>query len=111
MLELRHTHRKNPLDPDDLLQQARDIVRRFAAELPHLRRILDTDVMAAYRGDPAAKSVDEVLLCYPGVLAVIHHRFAHLDRKSTRLNSSHVRISYAVFCLKKKNIPLLQPSR
>src|SRR5436305_7725302 len=29
----------------------------------------------------------------------------HLDRKSTRLNSSHVRISYAVFCLKKKNIP------
>src|SRR5690554_2421135 len=78
MLELRHTHRKNPLDPDDLLQQARDIVRRFAAELPHLRRILDTDVMAAYRGDPAAKSVDEVLLCYPGVLAVIHHRFAHL---------------------------------
>src|SRR5579872_7575951 len=31
-----------------------------------------------------------------------HHEFA-LDRKSTRLNSSHVRISYAVFCLKKKN--------
>src|SRR6266498_4451349 len=29
-------------------------------------------------------------------------RFTHLDRKSTRLNSSHVRISYAVFCLKKK---------
>src|SRR5690606_15829990 len=56
----------------------RDIVRRFAAELRHLRRILDTDVMAAYRGDPAAKSVDEVLLCYPGVLAVIPHRFAHL---------------------------------
>src|SRR5690554_8144169 len=55
MLELRHTHRKNPLDPDDLLQQARDIVRRFAAELPHLRRILDTDVMAAYRGDPRSE--------------------------------------------------------
>src|SRR5690554_7117422 len=30
-------------------------------------------------------------------------QFHHLDRKSTRLNSSHVRISYAVFCLKKKN--------
>src|SRR3712207_8142260 len=36
------------------------------------------------------------------------HVFAHLDRKSTRLNSSHANISYAVFCLKKKpNSPLL----
>jgi len=34
-------------------------------------------VLAAYRGDPAARSVDEVLLCYPGVLAMIHHRIAH----------------------------------
>src|SRR5207253_3771151 len=31
------------------------------------------------------------------------YRLAHIDRKSTRLNSSHVAISYAVFCLKKKN--------
>jgi serine acetyltransferase len=34
-------------------------------------------VLAAYHGDPAAGSVDEVLLCYPGVLAMIHHRLAH----------------------------------
>jgi serine O-acetyltransferase len=34
-------------------------------------------VLAAYHGDPAARSVDEVLLCYPGILAVIHHRLAH----------------------------------
>src|SRR5690554_7688322 len=34
-----------------------------------------------------------------------HHRYFRADRKSTRLNSSHVRISYAVFCLKKKNKP------
>src|SRR5256886_8178939 len=33
----------------------------------------------------------------------------NLDRKSTRLNSSHSQISYAVFCLKKKNIPLVGP--
>ncbi len=32
---------------------------------------------AAYRGDPAASSVDEVLLCYPGILAMIHYRLAH----------------------------------
>jgi len=34
-------------------------------------------VLAAYQGDPAARSVDEVLLCYPGVLAMIHYRLAH----------------------------------
>lgn len=78
VLELRHTHRQNPLETEELLRQAHDIIRRFAAQLPTLRRILDTDVMAAYHGDPAAKSVDEVLLCYPGVMAVTHHRIAHL---------------------------------
>lgn len=56
---------------------AADIVHAFAEQLPGLRRLLDTDVHAAYLGDPAARSVDEVLLCYPGVLAVIYHRLAH----------------------------------
>jgi serine O-acetyltransferase len=45
--------------------------------LPGIRQLLDSDVLAAYHGDPAARSVDEVLLCYPGVLAMIHHRLAH----------------------------------
>src|SRR3989442_8698079 len=41
------------------------------------------------------------------VRAALHRRpVGELDRKSTRLNSSHVRISYAVFCLKKKNTPI-----
>src|SRR5437870_8545677 len=39
------------------------------------------------------------------VAAVLHERRQRLDRKSTRLNSSHVAISYAVFCLKKKRQP------
>lgn len=60
-----------------LKAQANAIVRSFAAALPNLRRILDVDIQAAYQGDPAARSVDEVLLCYPGVLAIIHHRLAH----------------------------------
>ena len=60
-----------------LKAQANNIVRSFAAALPNLRRILDVDIQAAYQGDPAARSVDEVLLCYPGVLAIIHHRLAH----------------------------------
>ncbi|AIO68621.1 serine O-acetyltransferase EpsC [Burkholderia oklahomensis] len=52
-------------------------VRAFAARLPAIRVLLDSDVLAAFHGDPAAGSVDEVLLCYPGVLAMIHHRLAH----------------------------------
>ena len=53
------------------------IVGAFAAALPELRGLLDGDVDAAYAGDPAARSVDEILLCYPGMLAIIHHRLAH----------------------------------
>ncbi|CAB3888410.1 serine acetyltransferase [Achromobacter deleyi] len=58
-------------------EHAAAIVRRFAAALPDVRRLLDSDVLAAYHGDPAARSVDEVLLCYPGIHALIHHRLAH----------------------------------
>lgn len=61
----------------ELDRQAGEIVAAFAVQLPRLRELLDSDVEAAFRGDPAAQSVDEVLLCYPGVLALIHHRFAH----------------------------------
>ncbi len=58
-------------------QQAVEIVRQFAADLPAVRAALDQDIEAAYAGDPAAHSVDEVLLCYPGAVAIIHHRLAH----------------------------------
>lgn len=65
--------------PDDtgVDERAAAVVRRFAAALPQVRRLLDSDVLAAYHGDPAARSVDEVLLCYPGIHALIHHRLAH----------------------------------
>ncbi len=61
----------------DIERGAARIIGGFAAALPGLRRLLDRDVEAAYAGDPAARSVDEVLLCYPGVLAIIYHRLAH----------------------------------
>lgn len=57
--------------------EATQRIQEFAFALPSIRKLLDTDVMAAYHGDPAARSVDEVLLCYPGVLAIIYHRLAH----------------------------------
>ncbi len=77
-LELGYDARHGAQAPDGLLEQrALRIVREFAHDLPRIRALLDSDVVAAFEGDPAARSVDEVLLCYPGILAVIHHRVAH----------------------------------
>ncbi|PKO43426.1 MAG: serine acetyltransferase [Betaproteobacteria bacterium HGW-Betaproteobacteria-3] len=76
-LEVAYVTRMMPLRDSELEAQAVDAVRKFAAALPSIRRLLDSDVLAAYQGDPAARSVDEVLLCYPGILAMIHHRLAH----------------------------------
>jgi serine O-acetyltransferase len=50
--------------------------RAFAHELPEIRNVLVID-LAAFSGDPAATSVSEILLCYRGVNAIIHHRLAH----------------------------------
>jgi serine O-acetyltransferase len=76
-LELRYQARHNGSAQADLDVHALELVRAFGKSLPGIRTLLDSDVLAAYRGDPAARSVDEVLLCYPGVRAMIHHRIAH----------------------------------
>ena len=49
----------------------------FASELPEIRALIVSDIRAAMSGDPAATSVSEILLCYPGVSAAIHYRIAH----------------------------------
>ncbi len=76
-LELGYMSRHQPRAPEDIDVQATAAARAFAADLPAIRRLLDGDVLAAFQGDPAARSVDEVLLCYPGILAMIYHRLAH----------------------------------
>ena len=95
----------------EALGQAKAV--EFLERIPELRRVLATDVQAAYDGDPAVRTLDEVIFCYPGLEAVTIHRLAHLlhklevpliprmmaewahsrDRKSTRLNSSHSSVS------------------
>ena len=77
ILELKYSARYDMQQTDAVQEQALKVTQAFALALPQIRRLLDSDVLAAYRGDPAARSVDEVLLCYPGVLAMIHHRLAH----------------------------------
>ena len=76
-LELAYNARQQVRDDAAIAAEALAAAHSFASALPGIRRLLDSDVLAAYNGDPAARSVDEVLLCYPGVLAMIHHRLAH----------------------------------
>jgi serine O-acetyltransferase len=67
--------------PDDGSMQREErasrITREFATNLPKVRALLESDILAAFQGDPAAHSIDEVLFCYPGVVAIIRHRLAH----------------------------------
>ena len=58
-------------------RDAREIVAAFVARLPEVRRLVETDVCAAYDGDPAATSRMEVVMAYPGLYAVTIHRLAH----------------------------------
>ncbi|HEY0907485.1 MAG TPA: serine O-acetyltransferase EpsC [Methylophilus sp.] len=58
--------------------QAHVLAQTFAEQLTRIRQQLDSDLDAAYHGDPAADSIDEILVCYPGILALIHYRIAHV---------------------------------
>jgi serine O-acetyltransferase len=62
---------------DDGGERATEIVRLFADALPGVRALLVEDLAAAYEGDPAATSISEILLCYPGFTAITHYRLAH----------------------------------
>ncbi|HVU85708.1 MAG TPA: serine O-acetyltransferase EpsC [Pirellulales bacterium] len=62
---------------DEQRDRAVLIVQQFAERLPTIRALLETDITAAYEGDPAARSVDEILACYPGITAIAHYRLAH----------------------------------
>ena len=59
-------------------RQPEDIVAAVLRALPELQRQLQTDLDAAYEGDPAARSRDEVLLCYPSFTAISIYRLSHV---------------------------------
>lgn len=60
-----------------LKEKASHVLAAFADQLPAIRGLLVSDFHAAFRGDPAAESLAEIVLCYRGTLAIIYHRFAH----------------------------------
>lgn len=64
---------KDPAPPAN----ARRITTELLSRLPNIRRIVQTDVQAAYTGDPAARNVEEIILAYPCVLAISLQRIAH----------------------------------
>src|SRR5208337_5625519 len=57
--------------------RAGDVVAAFAAALPKVRGLLDSDLRAAFEGDPSAKSIDEIAFCFPGFAAIASHRLEH----------------------------------
>ena len=64
-------------DPQPCHDDAAKIAHEFLRRVPKVRSMLALDAQAAYDGDPAAKSIDEVIYCYPGFHAVTVYRIAH----------------------------------
>lgn len=62
---------------EEALRRAEDISCRFAARMPALQELLLKDVQAGFDGDPAAKSREEIIFCYPGFFAIFVYRLAH----------------------------------
>jgi serine O-acetyltransferase len=58
-------------------RDAARLARRFLQRIPDIRQQLEQDAQAAYDGDPAAKSIDEVIYSYPGYYAITVYRLAH----------------------------------
>ena len=59
-------------------RKAEAVAEALLAALPEVQRQLQTDLMAAYEGDPAAGSVEEIILCYPAFPAIAAYRLAHV---------------------------------
>ncbi|MDL2307288.1 serine acetyltransferase [Desulfovibrio sp. OttesenSCG-928-C06] len=56
---------------------AHSLAQRFIMQLPKIRALLESDVQAAYEGDPAAKTPGETIFCYPSIQVMTNHRVAH----------------------------------
>lgn len=58
-------------------RRAKLLAVQFVGTLPELRRVLATDIQAAFEGDPAASCIGEVISCYPAIRAIVNYRIAH----------------------------------
>ncbi len=74
---LRHDCLRYHQPCSDCRKRGYEIALDFIDAIPDIREILGTDVRATYEGDPAAKSYDEIIFCYPGLFAITVYRIAH----------------------------------
>ena len=65
------------VDEKTVNNKADDLVVKFFEQIPKIREYLDTDLQAFYEGDPAAFNKQEIVLCYPGFMAISTNRIAH----------------------------------
>lgn len=77
-IELALLYKNNEDCPVCYAQQAEETASEFFRQLPAIQQMLLKDVQAAYDGDPAAKSKEEIVFSYPGVFAVYVYRLAHI---------------------------------
>ncbi|MBE6970217.1 MAG: serine acetyltransferase [Ruminococcaceae bacterium] len=66
------------MDESTAAAEAQRISLAFFKEIPAVRAMVQTDVEAAFEGDPAATSADEIIFCYPGLYAITVYRLAHV---------------------------------
>ena len=70
--------RSSGMEQQEAERKAQDVCLKFLETIPQVRALVQTDVQAAYDGDPAATSRDEVIFCYPGLFAITVYRLAHV---------------------------------
>lgn len=75
---IRHECRRTNRSCVHCVEMGKELAISFLKEIPEVRRLAASDVRAAYKGDPAAKSFDEVVFCYPGLLAITVYRLSHV---------------------------------
>ncbi|SOC05935.1 serine O-acetyltransferase [Ureibacillus xyleni] len=68
---------ENALNETDAKRKAEEIVMNLINKFPEIRKTLQTDIQAAYDGDPATTSTEEILFSYPSIQAISIHRIAH----------------------------------
>lgn len=81
-IEVRRSLRLGDGKSDNHREEAMKLVCDFMVRLPGVRQLLQTDVQAAFDGDPAARSFEEIILAYPGLEAIAIQRSAHLLYKA-----------------------------
>lgn len=77
MIVLKYCCKDCGMTEAELECKAKEITLSFMGKIPDIRDVLETDIDAAYEGDPAASSKDEIIISYPGLYAISVYRLAH----------------------------------